>query len=111
MDFRPLLAQADFAPLLMSYVHLSGDTQALETYRPYIKGPWAFHEEVPAELKAQLWDKFNAFLIARDKSPADAPLPDEAVLHQMMNTCVGQTVPDEYLPIIITRYQYILVTF
>ena len=100
MDFRPLLAQADFAPLLMSYVHLSGDTQALETYRPYIKGPWAFHEEVPAPLKAALLDKFNQFLWARERGQRDASLPDEALLHRMMNTCVGQTVPDEYLPLI-----------
>ena len=68
-----MLAQADFAPLLMSYVHLSGDTQALETYRPYIKGPWAFHEEVPAPLKAALLDKFNLFLQARAAGQTDAP--------------------------------------
>ena len=48
---RDWLAEADIAPLLMSYVQLTGDTAALDEVVPYINGPWNFMESVPAPLR------------------------------------------------------------
>ena len=38
----------------MVYVQLSGDESVLDEYRPYITGPWSFHEHTPPDLKLRL---------------------------------------------------------
>jgi hypothetical protein len=38
----------------MVYVQLSGDESVLDEYRPYITGPWSFHEHTPPDLKRKL---------------------------------------------------------
>src|SRR5687767_10908603 len=65
-DSRQALEEADFAPLLMVYVQLSGDEAALDEYRPYITGPWSFHENTPPELKQKLYDRVIALLDGLD---------------------------------------------
>lgn len=101
MDSRSQLAQADLAPLLATYVHLSGDRAALETYRPFITGPWAFHENTPEPLKQSLYDKLAALLDDLQAGRRAPARPDRDTLHEIMNVCVGQSVPDEYLPLIL----------
>jgi 4-hydroxyacetophenone monooxygenase len=101
LDTRSHLAQADLAPLLATYVHLSGDRPLLETYRPYITGPWAFHEATPEMLKEALYDRLATLLDDLHAGRRHAARPDRATLHEIMNTCVGQPVPDEYLPLIL----------
>jgi len=100
-SLRTLVEGADLAPLLMVYAQLSGDREALARFRPYIHGPWRWMEEVPAELRTQLCDETAALLAAIEsgqRQPAPPPGPD--LLAEMVNTCVGQTVPAEYLPLI-----------
>ena len=63
VDFENILKDADFAPLLMSYVQMSGDTDVLKKYKPYINGPWSFFETVPFDLKNELIHKFHYFPI------------------------------------------------
>jgi hypothetical protein len=102
VDFENILKDADFAPLLMSYVQMSGDTDVLKKYKPYINGPWSFFETVPSALKNELIHKFSIFL---EKVPCLVDYKSEFVLtvneiHEMLNTCVGQEVPQEYISMI-----------
>jgi len=102
VDFENILKDADFAPLLMSYVQMSGDTDVLKKYKPYINGPWSFFETVPSALKNELIHKFSIFL---EKVPCLVDYKSEFVLtaneiHEMLNTCVGQEVSQEYISMI-----------
>lgn len=100
-SLRTLIEGADLAPLLMVYVQLSGDRAALARFRPYIQGPWRWMEAVPADLGAQLRDETAALIAAIESGQRQpAPPPDPDLLAEMVNTCVGQTVPPEYLPLI-----------
>ena len=81
----------------MVYVQLTGDAAALDEYRPYITGPWSFHEAVPSALKQKLYERLEAFL---ESGRPPAPPPSEALFRRMMEVSVGQSVPDEYVPLI-----------
>lgn len=106
MSIRTHLAGADLAPLLMVYVQLSGDTAALAEFRPYITGPWCYNESAPQALKERLYDRLADLLEAIDAGRAQAaPSPDRRTLAEMTRTCVGQAVPDEYLPLIAHEMQ------
>jgi 4-hydroxyacetophenone monooxygenase len=79
------------------YVQLTGDAAALDEYRPYITGPWSFHEAVPPALKQKLYERLEAFL---ESGRPPAPPPSEALFRTMMAVSVGQAVPEEYVPLI-----------
>ncbi|MGE0225912.1 MAG: flavin-containing monooxygenase [Acetobacteraceae bacterium] len=112
IDFRALtrdealmtqaLQGADLAPLLMVLVHLSGEEAWLDDVAPFIAGPWNFHENAPESVKQRVRDRLRAVLM--DYAATNRPLPAEpppGLLRKMLNTCVGQTVPDEYVPMIL----------
>src|SRR5687768_17791862 len=85
----------------MVYVQLSGDESVLDEYRPYITGPWSFHEHTPPDLKHKLHDKLLLLLQELEsKKRKAAPPPSESLFRKMMEVCVGQPVPDEYVPLI-----------
>ena len=100
------LKAADIAPLLMVYVQLSGERDLLHEFKPYIKGPWPWDESAPTELKERLRAR-TAELLAQIQSgsrqPADPPAA--SLLSEMASTCVGQVVPDDYLPLIAHEMQ------
>ena len=100
------LKAADIAPLLMVYVQLSGDRELLHEFKPHIKGPWPWDESAPTELKERLRAR-TAALLAQIQSgrrqPADPPAA--SLLGEMASTCVGQVVPDDYLPLIAHEMQ------
>jgi len=100
-SLRTLIEGADLAPLLMMYVQLSGDRAELARYRPHIRGPWRWMEDAPPALRARLHERSAELLeaIASGRAQA-APPPAPDLLAEMVNTCVGQAVPDEYLPLI-----------
>ncbi|KMS52038.1 hypothetical protein V474_03015 [Novosphingobium barchaimii LL02] len=96
------LEHADTAPLLMVLVHLGGDSAWLERIAPHIKGPWSFHDETPAELKAELREAVANVLADYADRGRPLPLaPPMDLLQAMLNACTGQTVPPEYLPLAI----------
>ena len=107
IDYRKTLGEADFAPLLMSYVQMSGDTEVLKTYKPFITGPWSFFETVPEPLKIELIEKFALLL---EKTPDlsnyhGAFKPTLEQTQEMLNVCVGQVVPKDYLGLIQSETQ------
>jgi 4-hydroxyacetophenone monooxygenase len=96
LDSRQALQEADFAPLLMTYVQLTGDASALDEYGRYITGPWNFMENAPPEARHGLADGVVRAL----EKKIDIQPPSDALLRRMMSTCVGQPVPDEYMPLL-----------
>jgi 4-hydroxyacetophenone monooxygenase len=99
---RSALEAADIAPLLMVQVHVSGDPSLLDEVGPHIHGPWNFMERVPVELKRKVHDRLIETLEAYATATRSAPpAPGTDLLRRMMSVCVGQSVPDEYIPLIL----------
>jgi 4-hydroxyacetophenone monooxygenase len=99
---RSALAEADIAPMLMVLVQLTGDLAILEEVAPHIHGAWSFLESVPEPLKQKVRDRLVEALqdYAVDDRPPP-PLPPSATLQRMMSGGVGQTVPEEYIPVLV----------
>ncbi len=94
------VAGAHIVPLLMSYVHLTGDTHYFEKVRPYIKGGWDYQQEIPAALQQAIRDDLVA-AIERLAQAGDAVHREPAprALKEMIDVACGADVPDMYLPI------------
>ncbi len=96
------LESADTAPLLMVLVHLGGDPAWLGRIAPFIKGPWSFHDETPADIKAQLREAVADVLTDYSSSGKPLPItPPMAMLPVMLDACTGQHVPEEYFPLVL----------
>jgi 4-hydroxyacetophenone monooxygenase len=99
---RAALADADIAPQLMVLVQLTGDLTILDEVAPHIHGAWSFLESVPPELKQKVADRLVEALqdyAVLDRPPP--PLPPAETLQRMMSGGVGQTVPEEYIPLLV----------
>ncbi len=95
------LKAADVAPLLMVLVHLGGDPVWLDRIRPFIKGPWSFHDSTPEALKQQLRQALIEVLESYARSGHALPaLPPDGLLPKMLDVCTGQHVPVEYYPVV-----------
>ncbi len=101
------LAEADIVPLLMSLVQLTGRRDLLERARPYIKGAWNYLQEIPealqAEIRAALVQALTE-LAAAGKPIAAEPPP--ALFEQMMETAVGQAVPELYRDVLMEEASF-----
>jgi len=96
------LADADIAPLLMVLAQLSGDLSILDEVAPHIHGAWSFMETVPEDLKDKVRNRLVAVLkdyAATGRTPPD-DLPADT-LQRMMSAGVGQTVPADYIPLLL----------
>ena len=99
---RSALAEADIAPMLMVLVQLTGDLAILQEVAPHIHGAWSFLESVPEELKQKVRDRLVATLQDHAGSGRPPPpMPRMDVLQRMMSAGVGQTVPEEYIPLLL----------
>ncbi|GLR68258.1 monooxygenase [Acidocella aquatica] len=102
VHLREALKAADIAPLLMVLIHLGGDPAWLDRVRPYIKGPWSFHEETPEALKAELREAVAAILADYAQTGRPWPVtPPMDLLPKMLDVCTGQHVPPEYYPLVL----------
>ena len=101
------LKDADTAILLMVLVQFTQDEALLHEAAPYINGPWDYMESLPVELKhkirLQLSDVLNEY--AKGSRPLP-PVPDQDLLMKMMQTCVGQAVPPEYMPMLLAEMKF-----
>ncbi len=97
---RSGIAGAHIVPLLMSYVHLTGDRSFLPRVRPYVSGGWDYQQAIPAGLQQEIRDALVGAierLAALDSVPHKEPSTVE--LREMMNVACGADVPEKYLPI------------
>jgi 4-hydroxyacetophenone monooxygenase len=99
---RSALAEADIAPMLMVLAQLSGDLEILDEVAPHIHGAWSFLESVPEDLKQKVRERLVAVLRDYAASEREPPrhIPSET-LQKMMSAGVGQTVPEEYIPLLV----------
>ena len=99
---RAALAEADIAPMLMVLAQLSGDLEILREVAPHIHGAWSFLESVPEDLKQKVRERLVAVLRDYAASGREPPrhIPSET-LQKMMSAGVGQTVPEEYIPLLV----------
>ena len=99
---RAALVDADIAPMLMVLAQLSGDLAILDEVAPHIQGAWSFMETVPETLKQKVRDRLVDVLkdyAATGREPTD-DLPEDT-LQRMMSAGVGQTVPADYIPLLV----------
>lgn len=98
VDLRQALVEADLRVLLMVLFQLSGDTKWIEApFRPtrdvnLIADPSAgLSDEAQAEIRAAAAE----MLSRHDTTPA-VPVPDDALMVELMSVCLGERVPPEY---------------
>ncbi len=97
---RNAVAGAHIVPLLMSYVHLTGDKKYFTKVRSYIKGGWDYQQEIPAALQQEIRVDLVAAIerLARQGGVVHSD-PSEKELKEMMDVACGADVPDMYMPI------------
>lgn len=97
---REAVAGAHIVPLLMSYVHLTGDKSYLDKVRPYIKGGWDYQQEIPGTIQQAIRsDLVDAIERLASSGSASHHDPSRAELKEMIDVACGAEVPDMYLPI------------
>jgi len=101
------LAELDVQPLLLVHAHLTGDTAMLDRFAPYIQGAWAFEQNAPQELKAELRQELIA--VIRDYADSGRslpPAPSRELLQRMCDVAVGAHVPADYLPMVLEELNF-----
>ena len=104
-----MLEAASIPTLMMSIVHLTGRTDILRgAIRP--KTPLMgevqgyLDEQEKAAVRALALEALKAY---RDNGCVLPPPPDAATIHEMMNFMVGETVPDDYVPMMMEEMSLI----
>jgi len=95
------LREADPVILLMVYVNMTGEVGYLERFRPYIRKVREFNNSIPPELEADLRQRLAAELVA--VGPSSPLHPKPSVLQRMMSVCVGEEIPQDYLPMLMAE--------
>lgn len=99
---RRALDDADIGPLLMVLVQLTGAEALLDEFAPYLTGPWDYAHHVPEErqraVRARLVEVLEAHAAEGRSLRRVPPAP---LLRRMMSVCVGETVPAEYVPMML----------
>ncbi|MEP4148394.1 MAG: NAD(P)/FAD-dependent oxidoreductase [Halioglobus sp.] len=101
------LEDASIPTLMMSMIHMSGDTALLDgpihpagayinEYQGYMS------EEDKAAIRKRALEVISAF---RDGGCQLPPPPDQKTIHRMMNFLVAQEVPEEYLPMMLEEME------
>src|SRR6478735_7486881 len=94
-ELRAALEAADPIILLMVLTHVTGDMAMLESVQPFIrKAREQQPGDIPSELSQAVRDAL--FDVLRDGAPA-ARTPSQDAYTKMISACVGETVPPEYV--------------
>lgn len=97
---RAAVAGAHVVPLLMSYVHLTGDRRYLDQVRPFVKGGWDYQQDIPEHLRQAIRADLVAAIERLAKSgEALHREPARADLKEMIDVACGADVPEMYVPI------------
>jgi 4-hydroxyacetophenone monooxygenase len=101
------LREVDIVPLLLVHTHLTGEAAWLDRFAPHIKGAWSFEVEAPDALQEALRRSLAAAFRALHESGAPLPpRPPAALLQRMLDVAVGQSVPEEYLPLLLEEMNF-----
>ncbi len=99
---RAALDEADIGPLVMVLVQLTDDEALLDELRPCFKGAWGYTHHVPEKeqraVRARLVEVLRAYA-AEGRSLMR--VPSDRLLRKMMSVCVGEDVPEEYVPMML----------
>ncbi|NYT44300.1 NAD(P)/FAD-dependent oxidoreductase [Alcaligenaceae bacterium] len=104
---REAIEQADIATLSMVLVQLSGDTEILQTIKPYVHGPWNYSVDMPEDLQSDLRERLIALL--KDYAETGRALPPPPPVDQiqsMMSACVGEEVPADFVPMMMEELAF-----
>jgi 4-hydroxyacetophenone monooxygenase len=98
-ELHAALDDADPVILLMVLVQLTGDVTLLDRMRPFIRKardqqPGDLPAELQLEIKTRLLDALSSGAIA-------SPLPGDDAVASMIATCVGETVPPNYVSMLL----------
>ncbi len=101
------LEEASIPCLLMSMIHMSGDTALLDgEHRPLMcflnDMQCAMPPEAQAEVRRRALDVIRAY---RDRGCTLPPAPDAATLQRMMGFLVAGEVPAEYVPMMLEEME------
>jgi len=101
------LEDASIPTLMMSMVHMSGDTSLLDgDVRPagvYINEYQGYmSEEDKAAVRARALEVIKTF---RDSGCQLPPAPSPETIHRMMNFLVAQEVPEDYVPMMLEEME------
>ncbi len=101
------LESASIPTLLMSLIHLTGDTSLLDgPIRPGRAGlgevQGALTAEQKAEVRRHALEVLRAYRDGGCKLPAP---PSPETIHRMMSFMVGEPVPDEYVPMMLEEME------
>ena len=98
---------SDIATLAMVLVQLTGDESVLEDIAPFIRGPWDYAVSLPDDesddIRARLIETMQAY--AREGRDLPPP-PSNDQLQKMMSVCVGESVSDEYAPMMLEELAF-----
>ncbi len=99
-ELRRATAGAHVVPLLMSYVHLTGDKKYFDRVRLYIQGGWDYQQSIPRQLQDEIRADLNAAIerLALEGGAVHHEPPKEELM-EMIEVACGAKVPDMYLPI------------
>lgn len=92
------LAATDPHLLLMLLVQLTGQTALLDEFRPFIK---KVKEQQPADFPADRVSALRSMLADALSGLRSAPQRDPAVAGKIIGTMMGETIPAEYVPMIL----------
>jgi 4-hydroxyacetophenone monooxygenase len=102
-QLKTALAEADVPVLLMVLTHLTGDPRWLEDpYRPrrdsrvFADESGGLPDAIQSEIRAAALD-----LLAAVDADEQGELLDDDLLGRMMSACVGETVPPEYVAVLL----------
>lgn len=96
-ELRAAMREAEPAVLLMVYTQITKDETFLMRVRPHIRKVREFANDIPSELLEELHDR--VVMALREYDPAAHESPGRGLLHKMMNVCVGEEVPEDYVQI------------
>jgi 4-hydroxyacetophenone monooxygenase len=101
-ELRSAVAAADLRVLLMSLVHITGDLRWLQA--PYLpKRDVRLVADPDAGLAPEVQDEIRSAIVElmRDRRPTPRiDDPGRDLFSRMMNACLGEIVPDEYITMV-----------
>lgn len=106
---RRALDEANVQTLLMTYVHLTHDEAMLDVFQNYIRPPYSMPgTDIPREYEEELREKLLNALTMPGGARTDEP--SRPLMQRMMSVGVGESIADEFLPLLMDQIGFELPT-